>query len=176
VFQGVSPCFTKVNYFLNYSFLIKGALVTTKKQKLGNVGEQLVASKVDCPGCKKTGKSLRTLPTNFVCVDVICDFCGYLAQIKTKTVSDADRLPKQVPGAAWAPQSERMEAGIFFPLFLVLVETVGNKRSIWYLPPDLQTREMFTPRKPLRSTARRAGWQGYDIKLDRALAYPTRIL
>lgn len=150
--------------------------MATDKQILGNLGEQLVARKIDCPGCKNRGKSLRTLPANFKCADVICDFCGYLAQIKTKTVTNADKLPKLLLGAAWGPQAERMEAGIYFPLFVVLVEGSGRKKSVWYLPRDLQTKEMFSPRKPLSSTARRAGWQGYNINLDEALATPTRLL
>ncbi len=58
-----------------------------------------------------------------------------------------------------------MEAGIYFPLFLVLVE--GRSHSIYYLSADLQPPEMFVPRKPLSSTARRAGWQGFVYDLTR---------
>jgi len=150
--------------------------MATERQLLGDLGEKLVAKRIDCPGCKNTGKSLRTLPTNFKCADVICDFCGYLAQIKTTTVKDNTKLPKRVLGAAWGPQLERMNAGIFFPLFIVLVEAESRKKSVWYLPKDFQTREMFEPRKPLSATAKRAGWQGYNINLENALARPTRIL
>jgi type II restriction enzyme len=48
---------------------------------------------------------------------VICDFCGYLAQVKTKALT---KIPATLAGAAWIPQKERMDAGIYFPLFLVL--------------------------------------------------------
>jgi len=150
--------------------------MATERQLLGDLGEKLVAKTIGCPGCKNTGKSLRALPTNFKCADVICDFCGYLAQIKTKTVTNVDELPKQLLGAAWGPQKERMDAGIYFPLFVVLVESSGRKKSIWYLPRDLLTRDMFTPRKPLSPNARRAGWQGYNINIDRATALPTRLM
>lgn len=60
------------------------------------------------------------LPNNFKCADVICDFCGYLAQVKTARVRNVDSIPNTVLGAAWGPQKERMASAIYFPLFLVL--------------------------------------------------------
>ena len=74
-----------------------------------------------------------------------------------------DSLPAQVLGAAWGPQQERMDAAIYFPLFLVLVSKEAH--AIYYLAADLQLPEMFKPRKPLSETARRAGWTGflYDL-------------
>jgi type II restriction enzyme len=94
---------------------------------------------------------------------VICDFCGYLAQVKAATSKSVDILPAQVLGAAWGPQKERMDAAIYFPLFLVLVSREAH--AIYYLAPDLQVPGMFKPRKPLSETARRAGWTGflYDL-------------
>ena len=58
-----------------------------------------------------------------------------------------------------------MNSGIFFPLYLVLIDS-KNKNAIYYLSADLQTKDMFKPRKPLSSSARRAGWQGFIYKLD----------
>lgn len=77
-------------------------------------------------------------------------------------------------GAAWKPQNERMESGIFFSLFLVVEDEVG-RMAIWFLPRDFQSTEMFVPRKPLSETARRAGWQGFMIDTSKALAPPVRI-
>ena len=94
----------------------------------------------------------------------MCDFYGYLAQVKTKTVSDTNKIPKQILGAAWKPQKERMDSGIYFPLYLIL--TNKKEYSILYLSADLQTPEMFIARKPLSDTAKRAGWQGFLINID----------
>ena len=91
----------------------------TSKQKTGDFGEDLIQKTYDCPKCKRE-KTLKKLPLNFKCADIICDFCGYLAQVKTKNVKDINVFPKQILGAAWPPQKERMDAGIFFPLFVVL--------------------------------------------------------
>ncbi len=136
--------------------------MTTTKQALGEFGEIQVAKSCSCPKCKRD-KTLKRLPPNFKCADLVCDFCGYLAQVKSKSVSDISVLPKQVLGAAWGPQAERMQSGIYFPLFLVLKSKIEH--SIYYLSADLQPPELFVARKPLSSSARRAGWQGYYYDL-----------
>tara|TARA_B100001105_G_C22129978_1_gene331306 strand:+ start:104 stop:556 length:453 start_codon:yes stop_codon:yes gene_type:complete len=139
----------------------------TKKQLDGEWGEIQVCKKCSCPKCKKS-KTFKRLVVNFKCVDVICDFCGYLAQVKTKGVKDIDTLPKSIPGAAWGPQKERMDAGIYFPLFIVL-HIARKKLSIFYLPVDYQDPDIFIPRNPLKKTARRAGWQGFNYNLKKPI-------
>jgi hypothetical protein len=106
---------------------------------------------------------LKRLPNNFKCADVICDFCGYLGQVKAVTVNNIEEIPATILGAAWGPQKERMAAAIYFPLFLVLVS--GRRHSIFYLSADLQALDMFKPRSPLSTRARRAGWQGFIYEL-----------
>jgi hypothetical protein len=136
----------------------------TDRQLLGPFGEQRVVQECPCPRCKRS-KSLVRLPDNFRCADVICDFCGYLAQVKAARVRTVDRIPNTVLGAAWSPQKDRMESAIYFPLFLVLVGP-EKSYSIFYLSADLQVPSMFKPRTPLSPTARRAGWRGfiYDLR------------
>ena len=139
--------------------------MATEKQKLGDFGEEMVVKNCHCPKCKKE-KTLKLLPKNFKCADVVCDFCGYLAQVKAKSVKDINSVPKQIIGAAWGPQQERMNAGIYFPLFIVLV--CKSEFSIFYLSADLQVPNMFVPRKPLSSNARRSGWQGFYYDMQQA--------
>jgi type II restriction enzyme len=138
--------------------------MATAKQDLGALGEQLVVRHCACPRCKRA-RTLRMLPPNFKCADVICDFCGYLGQVKASTSADGTTPPKLLLGAAWGPQKQRMDAGIYFPLFLVLVAPGLGRFSIHYLSADLQTPELFLQRKPLSETARRAGWQGFYYNL-----------
>lgn len=143
--------------------------MATVRQQLGEFGEQKVAKDCACPRCKRIGSLVR-LPPNFKCADVICDFCGYLAQVKAATAVAVEVLPRQILGAAWEPQRERMEAGIYFPLFLVLATADRARYAIYYLPSDLQRPEMFKARKPLSAGARRAGWTGflYDLAAVRS--------
>ena len=133
------------------------------KHELGKWGEALVAKTFPCPRCKRYF-TLRRLPPNFKCADVICDFCGYLAKVKTITASDVARVPRTVLGAAWGPQQKRMKAGIYFPMFVVL----RNRRrsAVYYLPTEFQKPNMFKKRKPLSRHARRAGWQGFTYDLS----------
>lgn len=145
--------------------------MATPKQVLGDAGERLVARHATCPGCKRSEKSFKVLPRNFKCADLVCDFCGYLAQVKSKSITGAIPVAAtgSIPGAAWGPQKERMDAGIYFSLYIVLVNDLG-KAGIFFLPRDLQTEAMFIARNPLGPTARRAGWQGFVIDLGKALA------
>lgn len=138
----------------------------TAKQTLGVFGEQLVVRACECPRCKRK-KTLKRLPPNFKCADVICDFCGFLGQVKTSTAREVTIFPRLLLGAAWGPQKARMNAAIYFPLFLVLVTSDLKDHAIYYLSADLQPPELFRPRSPLSETAKRAGWRGflYDLSV-----------
>jgi hypothetical protein len=139
--------------------------VATARQLLGSFGEQRVVQECQCPRCKRN-RSLVRLPNNFRCADIICDFCGYLAQVKCARVRTIDFVPNEILGAAWGPQQERMKSGIYFPLFVVLTNMARSQYAIFYLSADLQEPSMFRPRSPLSAKARRAGWQGfiYDLR------------
>jgi type II restriction enzyme len=108
---------------------------------------------------------LRRLKANFKAADVICDFCGFVAQVKAVTVSARGQLPKQLLGASWPVQRDRMESHIYLPLFVVTVCGSAADQAL-YVPADLQVPDMFKPRNPLRETARRAGWQGFVYDLS----------
>lgn len=131
----------------------------TDKQKLGKMGEEYVSRMCACPSCKRP-KTLRRLPANFKCADLICDFCGYLAQVKTKRTESLAVIPNRILGGAWGVQQDRMDSGIYFPIFLVLLNS-KNRYAVHYLSADLQAPAIFVPRKPLSSSAKRSGWQGF---------------
>ena len=147
-------------------------IMTTKIQKLGDWGENLITKKFNCPGCKRS-KTLRKLRPNFKCADVICDFCGFLAQVKTKNHKDIDKIPSKILGGAWEPLKERMDSGIYFPLYVVLKN--NRKYSVFYLCADLQVEKMFIKRKKLSNDAKRAGWQGFYIDGNLIEKFATRL-
>ena len=138
--------------------------MATEQQITGEIGERLVAQLCACPKCKRT-RTLKRLPTNLKCADLICDFCGFLAQVKACKVDDPESPPDTILGAAWGPQKERMESAIYFPLYDFAFAKKGKKRAIYYLSAYLQETEIFQPRIPLASGARRAGWQGFTYRL-----------
>lgn len=151
--------------------------MATVRQALGERGEKLVVTTQRCPRCKHARGSLKQLRQNFKCADVICDFCGFLAQVKTTTVKGADlALPRSILGAAWGPQKERMDAGIYISLYLVAVNADDPRKvAVYFLPSELQTPAMFVERKALSATAKRAGWQGYLLDLTQSLGEPVRV-
>ncbi len=138
--------------------------MATEKQITGERGEQLVAKHCACPKCKRP-KTLKRLPANFKCADLICDFCGFLAQVKACTVKDPSCPPDTILGAAWGPQKQRMESAIYFPLYIVTLGKGTKAFAIYYLSADLQEPAIFEPRAPLTATAKRAGWQGFNYRL-----------
>jgi hypothetical protein len=87
--------------------------------------------------------------------------------VKAATVSDVETIPQKVMGAAWGPQKARMDAAIYFPLYLVLVTPLRTKFAIFYLSADIQPPELFEARNPLSETARRAGWQGCYLHFNK---------
>ena len=90
-------------------------------------------------------------------------FCGFLAQVKAFTLVDgSEELPLRVMGAAWRPQQEQMIAGIFHGLYLVGFSTKNKLVRIDYIPAHVlqASPRAFEPRKPLKTTAKRAGWTG----------------
>jgi hypothetical protein len=154
--------------------------VATAHQRLGDKGEAAVAKHVPCPRCNKP-RHLARLQRNFQCADLICKFCGYLAQVKAVTLAGED-LPDRILGAAWGPQHEQIIAGIYHGLFLVGFSKAGRLVRIDYIPAHIleTTPEIFEPRKPLGPTAKRAGWQGFIYNLamlppiGRQRVYPAR--
>lgn len=143
--------------------------MASAKKLLGDKGEKAVSDHVACPRCNRS-KHLTGLRANFQCADLICKFCGYLAQVKTTTLAEgSDELPAKVLGAGWAPQHEQIMAGIYHGLFIVGYSPAGGLIRIDYVPAHiLQTSpEVFEPRNPLGPTAKRAGWRGFSYNLER---------
>jgi type II restriction enzyme len=141
-------------------------VVATENQLLGQRGEKAVCSHIVCPQCGRS-KQLRTLPPNFECVDVICKFCGFLAQVKATSVAGTfDALPSSVLGGAWGPQHQRIIAGIFHPLYVATFTGLVLRR-IDYVPAHMLSAypSVFKPRKKLSTSAKRSGWQGFSYDL-----------
>ncbi len=132
----------------------------TKFQVLEEIGEEAVIQRCPCLRCKRS-HTLRRLPRNFRAADVICDFCGFTAQVKGTQVPPHGNVSRFLPGASWPVQRERIESHIFLPLFIVAVN--GKKAiKIVYVPPDLQTAALFKPRNPLRKLLRGLAGRGFS--------------
>jgi hypothetical protein len=136
--------------------------MATEKQKLGKRGEEAVVARASCPQCNRP-RTFWRLPANFQCADLICKFCGHLAQVKAVTLKQGYDFPEKILGGAWGPQQEQILAGIFHDLYLVGFAASGHLREIRHVPGHIlrATPSVFEPRRPLSEKARRAGWQGF---------------
>jgi hypothetical protein len=143
--------------------------MATARQRLGEKGEKAVREKVPCPRCNRP-RHLSRLPPNFQCADVICRFCGFLAQVKAVTLrGGSSELPDRILGAAWGPQQEQIIAGIYHGLYIAGFSEGGRLVRIDYVPAHILegAPEVFEPRNPLRATAQRAGWRGFNYNLTK---------
>lgn len=140
----------------------------TARQDLGKRGEDAVCKHAACPRCNRR-RHFKQLPVNFECADIICKFCGFLAQVKATRLADStDEFPDRIMGAAWGPQQERIVAGIYHGLFLVgYRQDAKTLVRIDFVPPHIleATPSAFEPRKPLSPTAKRAGWTGFMLNV-----------
>jgi hypothetical protein len=148
----------------------------TVYQRHGRLAEKAVTRHCACPRCKKPFARLRSLRKGFRCADVICDFCGYLAQVKG--ISQKGKTTT-VRGSGWKAQEKRLDAGIYFPIFIVKLQD-ERPVSIHYIPADFLRREFFVKGKRRRvikagepvGKPRRYWMFNYDLrKLD-----PRRII
>jgi hypothetical protein len=146
-----------------------GLFMATTRQDLGERGEMEVCKLATCPRCNRS-RHFKRLPTNFECADVICKFCGFLAQVKaTRLADDRDEFPDRIMGAAWGPQQQRLIAGIFHGLYLVGYRQDGKTLvRMEFVPPHVleATPSVFEPRKPLSANAKRAGWTGFMLNVS----------
>lgn len=144
--------------------------MVTKRQETGDIGEKFVIKHVRCPICNK-GKFIKMSIKNFPCADIICKFCGILGQVKSFRINNLNKIPKKIGGSAWPPFNKRIRKGIFYPLFIVLIED-NKPKKILYISKDIQkvtyqiNKKLYISRIPLGNHCRRAGWQGFDYNLE----------
>ena len=142
--------------------MVKGRKKTKRHDNNGRQSRQLIV----CPHRSKTldgeERSMSRNAANVLAANVSVLFDAFRL---TSNVPDPMKRPSTILGAAWGVQSARMSAGIYFPLFLVLIDK-QRRFAIYYLPADLQHRNYFITRRPLSKNARRAGWRGitYDLR------------
>jgi hypothetical protein len=140
---------------------LEGLVSPTQQQLSGKLGEEAVCRTLACPQCSK--RRLSPLPTNFDCVDVICRFCGFMAQVKSIS-SRKGIWPNTIPGGSWPRQHEQIIAGIFHSLFVVALEP-GTRRlvSIDYVPSHIlrAVPDAYVPRKPTKPLGRSTPFLGF---------------
>jgi Dam-replacing family/Dam-replacing HTH domain len=124
--------------------------------------EQWVRDRVYCPNCG--GPNIRAFPNNSPLADFYCTACNEEYELKSKR----GRFGKKVLDGAYHAKCERLAASNNPSLFLLNYDLQKlHVTNLFVVPKHFFVREIIEERKPLAATARRAGWIGSHIRLDR---------
>ena len=125
--------------------------------------ERWVADWMFCPNCG--APRLSKFPNNKPVADFYCSDC--LDQFEVKGQQKAKFGPR-VPDGAYSAKMERLASDTSPNLLLLSYDRSRREvRSVCVVPKHFFVADIIERRKPLAPTARRAGWVGSNILLDR---------
>lgn len=122
--------------------------------------ENWVEKNIFCPNC---GSSITNYENNKPVADFYCPKCNEDYELKSKK----DKMGKKIVDGAYSTMIERLQSNqnpnFFFLNYDVKKFQVHN---FIVIPKHFFTPEIIEKRKPLSSTAKRAGWTGCNILLQ----------
>lgn len=133
---------------------------TSKAQISRVLSEAWFRSNGYCLGCNSD--RLSQTPPNTKAADFTCEACDERYELKTFRTKPNQRL---VDGA-YAALISRIESGSVPTLMLLERSSDWQIQSLTAIHHLFLTPSVVERRKPLSSTARRAGWVGCNIRLD----------
>jgi type II restriction enzyme len=120
------------------------------------------AANLYCPSCKSP--HLRPLPRNTAAIDYLCGVCQSPFQLKSQSKAIGGRILD----AAYSKMKLAIVEDRTPNLYVLHYDLQAWKvQSLLLVPRFAFTLSALERRKPLASTARRAGWVGCNILLDR---------
>lgn len=129
-------------------------------QRARRITEAWFAQNAYCPAC--SAGNLTPTHDNTKVVDFLCPDCGAEFQLKAKSAP----LGKKIRDAAYRPMIERVLANRAPHFaFMHYARDDWTVRKLLFVPGHFVTPSVIEKCKPLRSSARRAGWVGCNILL-----------
>lgn len=124
--------------------------------------EQWVADNLYCPNCGNP--SISQMPPNLPVADFLCISCEDQFELKSQKKPFGSRLAN----GAYATKRERLQSATN-PNLILLNYDVDDRavRNVSVIPKHFFVTDVVQERKPLSASARRAGWIGSNILLDR---------
>jgi type II restriction enzyme len=127
--------------------------------------ERWVRDWVYCPNCGSA--KVNSFPNNSPVADFFCVSCKEEYELK----SQKSQFGTKVLDGAFRTKCERLAANNNPSLFLLNYDLKEFRvANFLVVPKHFFVREIIEARKPLAPTARRAGWIGSHIRLDRVPA------
>lgn len=135
------------------------ASYTSPSQQARAMTEQWVAENAYCPAC---GQPLERLPNNTKAADFVCPSCGPSFELKSKR----GPFGAKIVDGSYTALMQRLHSDDNPHLFL-MTHNSAVVTSFWVIPKYCFTPDAVEQRPPLAPTARRAGWVGCNIVLER---------
>jgi hypothetical protein len=123
--------------------------------------ERWVRDQVYCPNCGSS--KINPFPNNSPVADFLCKFCNEEYELKSQKSKFGDK----VLDGAFSAKCARLAADNNPNLFLLNYDLERlSVTNFFVVPKHFFVREIIQERKPLATTARRAGWTGSHILLS----------
>ncbi len=146
----------------NYDFEDAPSTFSSGSQKARVWTESWVLREMYCPACG--APRLDEFENNKPVRDFFCGNCNEEYELKSKN----GRIGKTVPDGAYSTMMARLQSNTKPSLMVLSYEARSKQvRDLAVIPKQFFIPELIHKRKPLAETARRAGWVGCDIKIDR---------
>lgn len=129
-------------------------------QKIRVLTEDWVDKEVFCPAC---GTNISNYENNRPVADFYCPNCGEEYELKSKK----DSIGKKIVDGAYRTMIERLNSSDNPNFFFLNYDPIKFEvLNFIVIPKHFFTPEIIEKRKPLSSTAKRAGWVGCNILLQ----------
>jgi len=135
---------------------------TSNSQIARVLTENWVKENSYCPNCGR--ENISEYPNNQPVADFYCSFCKEDFELKSKS----GKLGKKITDGAYSTMIGRITSDLN-PNFFFLTYTKNDLKvnNFLIIPKHFFQPEIIEKRKPLAETARRAGWIGCNIDLQR---------
>jgi len=137
------------------------AYLHSPAQRARVISEYWFAQNSYCFACE--ADHLQPATTNTKAMDFSCSYCGQRYELKTFT----KRPLKSLVDGAYAALIGRIQSSSAPTLCLLERDDYWQIRSLTAIHSSFLTNWVIEKRKPLAESARRAGWVGCNIRLDR---------
>ncbi|MBD3311110.1 MAG: restriction endonuclease [Candidatus Magasanikbacteria bacterium] len=133
---------------------------TSNSQKIRILTEDWVDSQIFCPSC---GTNIENYENNRPVADFYCPKCSEEYELKSKK----DGMAKKIVDGAYSKMIERLQSSSNPNFFFLNYNPVKFEvYNFLVIPKHFFVPSIIEKRKPLSSTARRAGWVGCNILLQ----------
>ena len=132
---------------------------SSPSQKIRVLTERWVAIHAYCPSCSSV---IHKTPNNSRVLDFLCASCDLTFELKSKKGQHGSKI---VDGA-YRAMVETISSGTQPNFFLLSYDSSLFVRNLMLIPKRFIVPEFVEKRRPLTTTARRAGWIGCNLLLS----------